>query len=286
MISLTPHELASEIRMTRTQFSGSFLIVEGRDDRLFMVRFVALETCQIRVAYGKQNVCDTIDILDEDLFSGALGLIDADFDRIEGISGRSQNIVMPECHDLMTMLVCSPALTRVARELGSEEKLESLGKTILESLIEIALPIGYLRLHSIRAGLNLRFMGLTYSRWIDTRPFQADTDKLIEAVKNHSQKQNLASDVLEKAIAGLQSAKYDPREICVGTDLVEALSIGLRGALGSKRARDVGGELLRSNLRLAYSDVEFRASTLMRDIEQWQSQNPRFQVLRSNLTGG
>ena len=58
--------------MTRTQFSGSFLIVEGRDDRLFMVRFVALETCQIRVAYGKQNVCDTIDILDEDLFSGAL----------------------------------------------------------------------------------------------------------------------------------------------------------------------------------------------------------------------
>ena len=114
--------------MTRTQFSGSFLIVEGRDDRLFMVRFVALETCEIRVAYGKQNVCDVIDILDEDLFSGALGLIDADFDRIEGISSRSQNIVMPECHDLMTMLVCSPALTRVARELGSEEKLESLGK--------------------------------------------------------------------------------------------------------------------------------------------------------------
>ena len=272
--------------MTRTQFSGSFLKVEGRDDRLFMVRFIALETCEIRVAYGKQNVCDVIDILDEDLFSGALGVIDADFDRIEGISSRSQNVVMPECHDLMTMLVCSPALTRVARELGSEEKLESLGKTILESLIEIALPIGYLRLHSIRAGLNLRLMGLTYSRWIDTRSFQADTGKLIEAVKNHSQKQNLASDVLEKAIADLQSARYDPRELCVGTDLVEALSIGLRGALGSKRARDIRGELLGSNLRLAYSDVEFKASTLMRDIEQWQSQNPRFQVLRSNLTGG
>ena len=95
MINLAPHELANEIRMTRTQFSGSFLIVEGRDDRLFMVLFIALETCEIRVAYGKQNVCDVIDILDEDLFSGALGVIDADFDRIEGISSRSQNVAMP-----------------------------------------------------------------------------------------------------------------------------------------------------------------------------------------------
>ena len=272
--------------MTRTQFSGSFLIVEGRDDRLFMVRFIALETCEIRVAYGKQNVSDAIDILDEDLFSGALGVIDADFDRIEGISSRSQNVVMPECHDLMTMLVCSPALTRVARELGSEEKLESLGKTILESLIEIALPIGYLRLHSIRAGLNLRFMGLTYSRWIGTRSFQADTGKLIEAVKNHSRRHDLSSDSLARAIADLHRANYVAYEICVGTDLVEALSIGLRRVLANRPAADVRPELLRSNLRLAYSDVEFRASTLMRVIEQWQSQNPRFQVLRSNLTGG
>ena len=42
--------------MTRSLFTGAFLIVEGRDDRLFMERFMSqLQTCEVRVAYGKQN---------------------------------------------------------------------------------------------------------------------------------------------------------------------------------------------------------------------------------------
>jgi len=113
MIQVYPHEIANEIRMTRSQYSGAFLIVEGRDDRLFMASFISHSTCTIEVAQGKQNVCDVIDILDEDNFDGVLGLIDADLDRIEGSQERSQNLVMPECHDLMMMLVSSPSLDRV-----------------------------------------------------------------------------------------------------------------------------------------------------------------------------
>ena len=269
--------------MTRTQFSGSFLIVEGRDDRLFMVRFIALETCEIRVAYGKQNVSDAIGILEGDQYDGVLGMIDADFDRIEGTPSRSQNVVMPECHDLFTMLVSSPALARVVREFGSPEKLDRLGKTALEALTEVALPIGYLRLHSQREGLNLRFRDLNYSRWIGLTSFQADTARLIEIVKSRSQKHDVSTDTIAKANADLHDADYDPCEVCVGADLVEALSIGLRRALGSRRAANVRVDYLKSGLRLAYSDTEFRASTLMRDIEHWQLQSPDFQVLRSGI---
>ena len=269
--------------MTRTQFSGSFLIVEGRDDWLFMGRFIAPGTCEIRVAYGKQNVSDAIGILEGDQYDGVLGMIDADFDRIEGTPSRSQNVVMPECHDLFTMLVSSPALARVVREFGSPEKLDRLGKTALEALTEVALPIGYLRLHSQREGLNLRFRDLNYSRWIGLTSFQADTARLIEVVKSRSQKHDLSTDTIAKAIADLHDADYDPCEVCVGADLVEALSIGLRRALGSRRAADVRVDYLKSGLRLAYSDTEFRASTLMRDIEHWQLQSPDFQVLRSGI---
>ena len=122
MIHSISYEIANEIRMRRSQFSGTFLIVEGRDDRLFMEHFISLSTCKIEVAKGKQNVCDVIDILDQDNFDGVLGLIDADFDRIEQIQYKSQNLVMPECHDLIMMLVRSPTLDRTLTELGSLTK--------------------------------------------------------------------------------------------------------------------------------------------------------------------
>ena len=283
MIRPTSNEIANEIRMRRFQFSGTFLIVEGRDDRLFMERFVSPTTCKIEVADGKQKVCDVIDILDKDDFDGVLGLIDADFDRIEGIPDRSKNLVMPECHDLIVMLVSSPALDRTLTELGSRTKLETFEENVLEALIERALPVGYLRLHSMREKLNLRFRGLIFSAWINHSSFVADTTKLIRTVKNHSQRPDLSSSVLANIIEELHGAKYDPYEICNGTDIIEILSIGLRRVLGNRSAREVESELLKAFLRLAYSEQDFCSSSLKRDIEEWQSQKPEFQVLRSDM---
>ena len=136
MIRPTSNEIANEIRMRRSQFSGTFLIVEGRDDRLFMENFISQSTCKIEVAEGKQRVCDVIYVLDKDNFDGVLGLIDADFDRIEGVPDRSQNLVMPDSHDLIMMLVNSPALDRVLTEHGSRKKLETFEENVLQALID------------------------------------------------------------------------------------------------------------------------------------------------------
>ncbi len=143
-------------------------------------------TCKIVVAQGKQNVCEVIRILDDDNFPGALGLIDADFDRIEGSQSTGPNILMPEYHDLETMLMCSPALDRVLVEFGSQDKLENFGENVLETLIDRALPVGYLRLHSLRIGLDLTFHGLNYSAWIDRASFRGSTARLIDEVKDRS----------------------------------------------------------------------------------------------------
>lgn len=282
MIKSTSSELANEIRMRRSQFSGTFLIVEGRDDRLFMAGFVSKSTCSIEVADGKHNVCNVIDILERDNFAGVLGIIDADFDRIEGFSERSQNLVMPECHDLIMMMVKSPALDRTLTELGSLKKLEKFKNSkgnVLEALIDRALPLGYLRLHSLRERLGLRFRDLNHSAWIRRSSFAADTSVLIETVKNHSQCHLLSSMDLLSAIEELQSFEYDPYEICNGTDVIEILSIGLRSVLGNRNAGEVRGESLKMSLRLAYSEQDFRESRLGKDIEEWQNQNPGFQVL-------
>ena len=283
MIRPTSNEIANEIRMRRSQFSGTFLIVEGRDDRLFMENFISQSTCKIEVAEGKQRVCDVIYVLDKDNFDGVLGLIDADFDRIEGVPDRSQNLVMPDSHDLIMMLVNSPALDRVLTEHGSRKKLETFEENVLQALIDRGLPVGYLRLHSLRDRLDLRFRGLKFSAWIDRSSFVADTLELIRRVKNHSQRYDLPDSDLEVAIEKLHSSKYDPYEICNGTDVIEILSIGLRGVLGNKKLGEVKSEILKSSLRLAFSEQDFRSSNLRNAIVKWQNQKPGFQVLKDNL---
>lgn len=283
MIHRTSHEIANEIRMRRSLFPGAFLVVEGRDDRLFMERFISSSTCKIEVAEGKENVCNVIEILDRENFDGVLGLIDADFDRIEGLSDRSLNLVMPKCHDLIMMLLISPALDRTLTELGSQTKLEDFEEDVLEALIERALPVGYLRLHSIRKQLDLRFRDLSFSAWIDRKSFMSDTGKLIRTVKNHSQRPDLSSKDLAIAIEELHEHKYDPCEICNGTDAIEILSIGLRTVLGTNSAQEVKSELLKAFLRVAFTEQDFCKSGLKLDIENWQNHKLEYQILKDDL---
>ena len=273
-------EIATEIRLTRSQHSGSFLVVEGRDDRLFMEGFTCRVTCNIMVAQGKQNVCEVVRILDNHNFDGVLGLVDADFDRIEGVPARGPNIVMPEYHDLETMLLCSQALDRILVEFGSQDKIDDFGENVLDALISRALPAGYLRLHSARNSLNLRFDGMAYSAWIDRASFDARTDRLINEAKSRSQRQNLSSNALETAIRQLETAGFHPREVCNGADLIEILSIGLRSKLGNRSPPAVNAKTLRQSLRLAYTEQEFSMSNLGKDIASWEALGVGFQVLR------
>jgi hypothetical protein len=280
MIRRRPVVIANEIRLKRSQHKGSFLVVEGRDDRLFCERFIDTSTCNIVVAENKENVCEVIRILDDDHFLGALGMVDADFDRIEGSELPSVNIVISETHDLETMLIRSPALDRVLVEFGSSEKLETFGRDVRDALLTATLPIGYLRLHSRQTELNLRFQGLNYAICVDPQSLEVDHPALVQEAKNRSQRPDLSSAELETAIRSLEGTIDDPWQVCTGEDMVSILAIGLRRPLGTNSAQIVNSEVLRRSLRLAYGDNEFNGSQLAEALRDWEHRNPNFRVLR------
>lgn len=279
MIRRRPVVIANEIRMKRSQLQGSFLVVEGRDDRLFCERFVDASV-NIVVAEGKEDVGEVIRILDEDRFPGVVGLVDADFDRIEGNEWPSANIILSDTHDLETMLILSSAFDRVLVEFGSREKIEAFGRDVREALITAAIPIGCLRLHSQQTELNLRFQGLSYSTCVNQQSLEINSAALIDAVKNRSQRPELSFDELDAAIQTLKALEYDPWQICSGDDLVSILAVGLRRALGTNSAASVNDEVLRRSLRLAYHDNEFSNSQLAAVFREWEVRNPGYQILR------
>lgn len=279
MIHPNAHEIANDIRLRRSQHPGAFVVVEGRDDHHFIRRFTLPEICDIIIAQGKQTVCEVIEILDDDGFSGALGIIDADFDRIEAVPRGSPNLVTYECHDLETMLLCSPALQHILIEFGSSTKLAALGHDVLSALFHNAFPLGCLRLYSLRSGLGLRFDGLNYSRCINRATFAGSNAQMISEVKNHSQRHDLSSEYLSNAIQRIKESGYSRREICTGPDLIEILLIGLRSKFGNQVIPQFNADLLRSSLRLSYSEHDFMSSELGANIGAWENRFPGYKVL-------
>ncbi|HBB34288.1 MAG TPA: hypothetical protein DDZ80_25065 [Cyanobacteria bacterium UBA8803] len=278
---------ANAIRLQRSTFSGTFLLVEGSSDKTFYERFVDKLVCKLISISGKPSsklrIVAVLNILENSDFQGVLAIVDADFDHLEVSSHSSPNLLRTDTHDLETMLLNSPALDKVIAECGSEEKIARFGRDVRTALLEAGIPIAYLLWISQLEALNLTFDGIVFSRFIDDQTLQIDEAKLIQEVKNKSQAFMLKSEDLQQRLTIQRNDSHDPWQVCCGHDLVEILSLGLRRAIGSARASDVEPNSLERNLRLAYEETYFYKTQIYLSVRLWESSNQPFRVLRSNM---
>ncbi len=270
------------IRMRRSTFSGTFLLVEGSSDKSLYERFVDRTTCVLVVISGKPSskyrVIEVLGALQKPVFHGILAIVDADFDRLQGFLDDNPNLFRTDLHDLETMLINSPALDKVIAEFGSEDKITGFGKDIRTVILEDGVIIGCLRWISKMDGLNLTFDGIKFSNFIDDKTLRIDQSKLIQEVKNQSQAHSLDDKDLQKKMISQKDNNHDPRQVCCGHDLVEILSLGFRKAIGTSQASDVKPNILERSLRLAYEEVYFCETELYLSIRSWESNNQPFKV--------
>ena len=247
---------------------------------MLMRRFVCARRCSIQVMQGKSDVVDVVNILTERNFMGVVGMVDADFDRVVGPGALLNNLVMPDGHDLETMLLMSTALDDVLSEFGSQEKIDGLEEGVWQTITQKALPLASLRLYAVVNNIPLRFEGLNYSSWLPRAEFAVNINRLIQEVKNRSQRPDLSDEVLRSSILESTDLDHDVAEMCNGSDLIVILSIGLRNKLGSNSAQAIEPDKLRTALRLAYRESSFRASNLFDAISEWEASSGGFRILR------
>ena len=279
MIDRRPNDLATQVRMHRSQYAGSFVLVEGKDDRLYCQQFLDLDLTKVIVAENKKNVCGTICLLEEDGFAGVLGLVDADFDHIEGAAARGPNVVVTELHDLESVLIQSEGLESLLAEYGNVQRLRGYRKDVRETLLAAARPVGCLRLYSARNGLDLRFAGMNYGKFVDRDDLSTDTAQLIGEVKRRSNRWDIADVSLADGIEEIERFGYDPWQLCNGDDLLGVLAIGLRRVFGNQNSTNVRRCRLRSALRLAYGPHIFDQSRIKKSLQDWERRNQGFKLL-------
>lgn len=270
--SQTPDVIANEVRLKRTQHPGSFLLLEGPDDSRLFRRFINAAHCKLVVAFNKQNVISAIELLDRSGFSGALGLVDSDFDVLNGTRLASPNTISGDCHDIEMMIARSPALEILLHELGSPEKIGNFercfGGNVREWLISASLPLAYLRWHSQQSSIGLSFEDLRFTRFTNLRTLSIDRQALVREVRNHSQSWATSEEELLEAMSP-PGRRDDPWHLCCGHDMIEFLTLALRRAIGSQQ--NLTAEHVSSSLRLAYTAHDFASSRLSDAIRSWEA---------------
>lgn len=215
----------NKVRLLRSTFKCTFLLVEGHTDRIFYNWLIDKSVCQSVIIAGKpsnkQLVIDVLQKLENSDFPGVVAIVDADFDHlIDDLPSYSSNLLRTDTHDLETMLLNSLAFNKVLDEFGSESKISSFPGDIREVLLAAGKPVGYWRWISQTEGLNLTFQAIDFSKFVDKNQIKIAYKKLIDVVKNKSQKSYLSTPDIISKITNLNSQSDDPWQICCGHDLV------------------------------------------------------------------
>lgn len=275
------HSIANEVRMKRTQFDGTFLIVEGATDARFLKRFLDTENCRIVVANDKETAMQALAVLEQGQINGVAALVDADFDRVTKVNFGGPNIITPHVNDLDLLLFLSPALEKVISEFGSQPKLDQLGSDPIQAVralvLNVASEIGCLRYISFVHELNLRFKELSLSRFLD-RSLEIDHDELISEVRNHSRRHDLNLGYLKEKSKEVKNLGLENHQLCNGHDVMEVLAYGLRSWIGNSDPRIVTREMVECYFRLAFEEEWFRESTLANSIWDWELRNSPFRI--------
>lgn len=281
---LTGFEAAVAVRLLRDSHPDTILIVEGPNDERFYSRHV-VEKCHFVIAHGKDNLERSLRSLDAEGFAGVLGIKDADFGWYEGLAPWSSNLIWTDHHDLDVLLLSSAACASVIAELVDKRKLQEFrvrtGVDLANSILSAVSVLGFLRLHSLRIPLNLRFEGIAFENFVDMDTLTINQNRMITEVRNKSNRHDLDFSELLQAIEALMVEPHDPRQVSCGPDALEFLSLALRKGLAANERQEVKRELLQRYLRLAYRSEDFEETQLHSVMTEWSDRNPDYPLLPS-----
>lgn len=281
---LDAFDIAQEIRQERQVHKGSFLLLEGDKDIKRFGKFTDEARCSIVNCFGRENLIGAIEILYEDAFPGALGLADADFDRLNGELNSHEGLIFSECHDFDLDVACSTVMDRYLAEVAHDDKCEEHGGVIgiREWLFKASKPLSVLRFISHIQKLGYRLTDIRH-RDILAENSEINVDLMVESVslgKNSDVKQK---NHLKGMVNSHLQKVYDAYQITNGHDFLTMLGIALRSKLSDRHAAQTWGSEVELHFRLSYSDEDFAATPTFAAIVNWQDENPPYIILKTSL---
>jgi hypothetical protein len=272
-------EIADEIRMRCTYYSGPFLLVEGSSDVTFFKCRMNINIEDIIPTFGWQNLTNAMSLLQADGFQKILGVVDLDYRGIIDYPNLPANIVITDDHDIETMMLNSRAFTKVIKSKSSSGKIKSYPNGIegvQNKILQLGIPIGSLRFYSDLKGKNYSFNEMNFDKFIDRKSLLFLSDKFVGHMQGiHQNNISISTSILSIAIGEANNIPLfgDSFRLCSGHDLMEILAIGLKSVWGTYDSQEMSKKSLEDAFSLAYSHDFFAQTTLFREMESWFCHN-------------
>ncbi|MFI0260262.1 DUF4435 domain-containing protein [Streptomyces sp. NPDC017056] len=258
-----PVRIANEVGMLRSGMSGPIVLVEGATDtRLFRRLFIPSPQARVIHCKGKSNLLAAISAVTSRGITGVLGICDADFDRILGVS-TVRNVFAVDHHDTEIMISESPAFAHFYAELYEREVDErEMGRT-RKRLLSYAAHIGRMRLWSMQNGGKLGFKTLDAGEYIE-RDGSFNLESCVNALV--AEKDLDANALLSIATI---SAESPETEISCGHDLTSLLD---SDAAIRRRSQAHGRGVIEKMLRLSFDAQAFSTTNIYSMLRLWEKQ--------------
>lgn len=285
---LRPSEIVSEVRMIRSKNKDqTYVLVEGETDIVFYKNIIEKACCKIKYCEGRDNVEKAIMECNKAGIRGVIGIIDRDFDAILGNKNDTENLFLTDTHDLETMSLKDQTFERLNNEFGDDDKIEKFErnkkKTLFESIIEIGICVGKIRLSDRLNKFNIGFNDMHITDYL-TDDFTFEVEKYINNAVNASQQRNNKYSVVKRIKESL-SKEYDVWQICRGHDLTEIIAFYYSGekpsSVGNNMAKYIRAKDIERILRTSYILDKFYNTALYKMIVDWQTKNGDFRVLNT-----
>jgi hypothetical protein len=277
-------DIVQEIRFERQVHKGSFLLLEGPEDLKRFTRFTDQKRCSTVNCFGRENLIGAIKLLYDDGFAGALGLADADFDRLTNSLDIHEGIIYSDTHDFDLDWACEDTLHRYLQEVGDNDKCMAAGNApgIAAIIFEATKPLSVLRYVNHNQGLRYSLKGIRHADIVTDSIVEVDL--LVEHVSTGSFAGMERKQKLRQLVKGHLGGQFDPQQLTNGHDFLAMLGIALRSRFGKRLPPQTWQSEVQIHFRLAYSEEDFLRSSVFKAIVQWQNDNRPFVILKPHLT--
>ena len=268
--------------MHRRSHAGAFLLVEGKDDIGFWTSR-RHTNCELVRGEGKQNVVKGIEKINHADLAGVLGVVDNDYDLLNGRIIESVNLLATDAYDLECLLCRSSALDKVLAEYGDHCKIKQFEDEteidVRTALLERTLVFGRVRWAAVRCHPVIDLGKFSVREFLDKNTWTVtDGESICKGLRDSVDDDDFLT--LTRRIEGLPEA--DPWYVAHGHDMIEILRIGLQRRLGNI-GPSVGVRQISEVLREAMSADDLRKTELWRDMRVWEDGNPPYMVLADGL---
>lgn len=278
---MTPEVVANLVILNRATEKGkTALLIEGNSDSRFYRRVIDSNACRPFAAGNRITAEAALRILKAHGQSGVLAVVDADTDHMARRVPADEDLLITHTRDLEGILLSSSALKSVLVEFDVDG---AFGPDPAATLIEAAVPLGFLRFVVQQKGWDVRISHVDFPSFVDPKNLKCDLKSLCAHLALLTRTPGITGQDYEKELRKFLSTGCDPLHVARGHDVTSILAFAISRVAGRRRKSGamISAEMVESYLRTAYPEGAFRECELFGSIRKWEQRNCPFKVLKS-----